>query len=376
MRSAAHPRCLVLIASLASACFVDGGLPQGLASASGSGASDSGDASGSGSSGLATTGGPACEPRQVSLEIPTPKVVLMLDKSGSMSNLAWDHDADPNTPETHHWPVLHGIVATIPAAIYTTVELGLTLFPSRAAASEEPQTLCQVGAAVDVVTQLWGRDEVVEAMPAADATISGGTPIDAGLQLSFDHLRSFDAAVPRAVLVVADGAANCKTGVDGVQNGETLDTAATATAAAALADGIRTFVVALAVPPGLTPDNPLDGVPSEVDSFATLQDIAVAGGTLAAYDAQTQAALGAAISEILAARMIPCEGLTTPLVAGEQIVGVALAGGEPLPKTDPCAEGPGWRPTDGASTAVSLCAPTCAALQQQRALVFDTACGP
>lgn len=367
-----------VIAALAAACFADGGFQGTSSGASSTGSPSTTSTVGTGeptTTGSDPTAG-ACTPRRVALEIPAPKVVLVLDKSGSMSTLLWDHDADPNTEEVNHWSVLHAAVAAISPALDGAVELGLTLFPFKGASAMDPASLCTVAPTVDVPTEPMNLADVVAAMPAADATVAGGTPTNGALKVSSAHLGGFSAATPRSVILVTDGAANCKHGIEGPQSGELFDAEGVVTVMSALASGIRTFVIGLAIPPGLTPAVPADGIPDGVDTFAALQELAVAGGTLAAYDAQTQSALEAALVDILGARLIPCEGLAAPLLADEHVAGVALSPEDgTLAFTDPCGEGAGWRFTDASQTTVTLCAASCAALQQTRVVYFDTACG-
>ncbi|RMG94395.1 MAG: hypothetical protein D6705_16280 [Deltaproteobacteria bacterium] len=182
----------------------------GTTDASSTGGSSTG---GVASTGAGTTGGPTCGPEAFSFQFEpkTPNVMLVLDKSRSMSNL-WDHDGDPNTPDVSRWNSLHAVVESFATAFEAEMNLGAQLFPSADAYLDEPVNAysCLVEDMPEVPVGPLHADEIMLAIPAADDfSISGGTPATAGFTSALDHLLSQNPETPRAIVLITDGAANC-----------------------------------------------------------------------------------------------------------------------------------------------------------------------
>ena len=57
-------------------------------------------------------------------------VMLVLDKSGSMVNNAWDHDGDAGTPDETRWATLYSVTDFILTNFEGGIQFGLQLFPS------------------------------------------------------------------------------------------------------------------------------------------------------------------------------------------------------------------------------------------------------
>ncbi len=172
------------------------------------GTTDGGDASSTG----AEAGG-TCEQAQFSfdLEPQTPNVMLVLDKSRSMSNL-WDHDLDPSTPQISRWHSLFNVVDYLTAELQEEINFGAQLFPSADAWLDEPTNVysCAVSEQPEVSVAALTREAILDAMPApGDFSISGGTPASTGVTNAIEHLVALGSDLPRAIILITDGAANC-----------------------------------------------------------------------------------------------------------------------------------------------------------------------
>ncbi|RMG93416.1 MAG: VWA domain-containing protein [Deltaproteobacteria bacterium] len=141
-----------------------------------------------------------------------PNVILVLDKSGSMVANTWDHDQNPMTPDVTRWQSLHAVVTNIANNFDAAINLGMQLFPSLAAQNTYGAAACTVEATPEVPVQPMNGAAVLAAMPPANADssiIKGGTPATAAIVAASDHLKTLDAQIPRAIILVTDGAANC-----------------------------------------------------------------------------------------------------------------------------------------------------------------------
>ena len=98
-----------------------------------------------------STGGPMpCQVEETQI-LPTPSdVLLVLDKSGSMSMQKWDHDDNPQTPTVTRWNSLHGVVESVVTKFNKTVNFGVKLYPKIDAGSYEDVGACIVNPGVEV----------------------------------------------------------------------------------------------------------------------------------------------------------------------------------------------------------------------------------
>ena len=140
-----------------------------------------------------------------------PNVVLVLDKSGSMLT-QWDSDNDPNTPDVTRWESLYNVVTSITTNFDMAINFGMQLFPSLSATDQYGSASCVVENTPEVSVAPMNGANVLAALPAANSgssVIRGGTPATAGILSAADHLKSLDPQIPRAIILVTDGAANC-----------------------------------------------------------------------------------------------------------------------------------------------------------------------
>ncbi|MBL9106989.1 MAG: VWA domain-containing protein [Myxococcales bacterium] len=216
------------------------------------------------------------------MESPTPsraRVMLVLDKSGSMGVDSWDHDQNANTATVTRWSVLRNVLGAVLPAHDDALELGAQLYPSKAATSDYSSAACPV-AAPEVPVDSHNAASVLAAIPVAnDVTIKGGQPTATALRSATDELLAQGGSSPRYIVLVADGAANCMAGApDTTSLFEDYDTDAIDAALDAYAAGIPTFVLgvnASVFPAG----NVKDGNPDGVAASDTLAELADAGGT-------------------------------------------------------------------------------------------------
>jgi hypothetical protein len=347
----------------------DDGAEQGDESSSTTADSDSmGDEStstgGDGDSESSTTA-PACEQEGFAFElVPTPpNVMLVLDKSRSMTNL-WDHDADATTAEISRWNSLHNVVEFVTSEFSDSINFGAILFPAAEAWLDEPvnQYSCLVHDEPEVAIGTNTGPAILAAIPAADDfAISGGTPASAGLGHSIAYLQTLPADQPRAILLITDGAANCSPDEAPEDTLFVYDDAVPALVGDAWAnDAIPTYVVGI---------NILDelGTKPAVNPYEALSAVADAGGVPATgndrfYNAFNEIELAAAL-EVVANR-IECT-VTLPEEPEHPDYVEVTVDGQNWGAVADCTTGNGWAYTNAAGpfNAIQLCGGACEALQ-------------
>jgi hypothetical protein len=236
-----------------------------------------------GSAGDDGTGGKSCGVTRLDAEQPIANVLLVIDKSSSMTNRGGFSESK--------WLTL---TAALEAAIEETrerVSYGLEFFPFADDPDAEPTT-CETpasGGPLVPIADLAGADEVLSALASYEP--SGGTPTAAALKRAGEYFADGEGASLKGdkyVLLATDGGPNCDAelrceaetctinmeGLDCAGNccdpdkdpeGPTscLDEGGTVAAVEALADaGVKTFVV---------------GIPGTEFYAETLDRIAVAG---------------------------------------------------------------------------------------------------
>ena len=159
-----------------------------------------------------------CGDVMVSIDVPPPPVMLVLDKSGSMVNNAWDHDGDPGTADETRWATLYTVTDFILTNFESSIKFGLQLFPSTAAttscANDPACPACDVAATPEVPIAIDNRAAILAAMPAMSAdsdSVAGATPAAGGM---VNAKAALDDAVANgdtgpAIVLITDGAANC-----------------------------------------------------------------------------------------------------------------------------------------------------------------------
>lgn len=200
-----------------------------------------------------------------------PNVMLVLDKSGSMSMETWKDNGVTKT----RWASLHATTEFLLDTFGDKVNFGIKLFPSKQPGGSFDMTkACQVDTGVDVECKEGSAQDILDTLPKASDNFMGNTPTVSGLKEAFDHLASLDDPNAEAAILIVDGRTNCS---------ETNDVLS-ATAAEAKAKNILVYVV------GIDLDN---------ETLASLTPVAVAGGTEKVHNSADSAALGKSLEEIL-----------------------------------------------------------------------------
>jgi hypothetical protein len=356
----------------------DASAEQGDESSSGSMSdSDSADSSSSdGGEAESSSGGESCQQADYDFVLaPTPpNVMLVLDKSRSMSNL-WDHDNDASTPDISRWNSLYNVVESLTAEFDGRIAFGAQLFPSADAYLDEPTNAfsCLVDAAPEVDVGMGTQAAILAAMPpAGDFSISGGTPTVAGLDAALSHLMTLPPESPRAILLLTDGAANCS---DDELPGDTLfvyDGETPAVVEAAWQnDAIPTYVVGI---------NILDemGTKPAVNPYEALTAVADAGGVAASgadhfYNSFNEIELIDALDVV--ANQIECTISLQDAPDFPDEVAVEVDG-QPWGAVGDCDAQDGWTYTTavGPFNAIRLCGAACESLQGGGTVEVDYMC--
>jgi hypothetical protein len=317
-----------------------------------------------------------------------PSLMLIVDRSGSM--------ADPA-----RWTLVQQLVAGLIDRFGDAINLGLVLFPSASAsglqtqrdcqnqlrpehalgpdraqailaalASTEPRGASPTTGAVQLALQHFTATEQQVVLARADLiSTPGGDALDAAL------LAQVHEALPRALLLITDGAPNCGADLldadDPFSKFETFDPALLAVAEQARARQIPLFIVGVALEDALSPVL-ADGQPDSVNPYQVMRQLAEAGG--GAYYVAAQAA---ELFDALAALPAPILTCTIPLDPApdypERIE--VLVDGAPveLAQAAACAAS-GYRFTSAAMDTIELCGAACTRYQATGALRLSHRC--
>jgi hypothetical protein len=331
---------------------------------------DGGDETGDGEPG----GDGSCDEFSFTFDAKPPNVMLVLDKSRSMTTL-WNHDNNPLTAEISRWHSLHNVVSSLLAELGDEFHFGTQLFPSAEAYLDEPANAwsCRVHSEPEVPIGAGTANAILAAMPpAADFDISGGTPAVAGLQAALDHFADIDEEGPQAIVLVTDGAANCSP--DEAPQ-ETLfvydDDVPEVVAAAFEMLSIPVYVVGINIVSEM-------GTKPAVNPHDAITDVANAGGAPAAgvvpfYNAFNEPELHEALQDVLEDIECIVNLDEEPPGPGNVKVWVDLV--EYGPVVD-CEHEDGWTFTDpdGPLNAIQLCGSACGVLGNGGLVEVDYVC--
>jgi len=319
-----------------------------------------------------------------------PSLMLVVDRSGSM--------ADPT-----RWALVQGLISGLLDRHGGALNLGLVLFPSASASGLQTQRDCQNQARPELAL---GPDRA-EAILAALANTEprGASPTTGALHLALQHFTSTEQqvvhtradlistpdddaleaallaqvheALPRALLLITDGAPNCGAeqldADDPFAKFETYDAAIYAVAEQASARQIPLFIVGIALEDALSPVV-ADGQPDGVNSYQVMRGLAEASGG-AYYNAEDADA--DALFDALAALPAPVLACTIPLdPAPDYPERIELAvDGAPvqLAQAPTCGAG-GYRFTSAAMDTIELCGAACTRYRATGALRLSHRC--
>ena len=217
--------------------------------------------------------GPSCGGDTLELTFIPANVVLVLDKSGSMTTENWDHDGDSATPDQARWTSLYDVVENLFETYDETMNFGAALFPSKSAASSATSydLSCAIEESLEVPVAPANGATILATIPGRNGATAGGTPSRFGIQNAVNHLAELDDETPRVMILVTDGAANCVEGSDTWY--KDYDYELETEVAAAYSDlGIPTYVVGIDI--GDDPVNNVDPLPLS----EAINAVALAGG--------------------------------------------------------------------------------------------------
>ncbi|NJK32347.1 MAG: VWA domain-containing protein [Deltaproteobacteria bacterium] len=213
--------------------------------------------------------------------------------------------------------------------------------------------------------------------PAANVVNSyGGTPAATGIQTAYEHLQSLPPDVPRAMILVTDGAANCSQSAQTNQElFEVYDVALPSLVQTANGNGVKTYVVGIDIVNMVTNDG-IGGDPNNINPFQKLNEVAQLGGTGSFFNSQDQAELAAALDAVIDSVktcVIPLD--EEPVFPNFTKVFVS---GTEWPKVMNCGSEDGWVYVNpmGPYDAIQLCGAACDALKQAEQADVEYHCDP
>ncbi len=317
-----------------------------------------GDAGGDDAIGAADDGGggPECTHERFEVGAEPPSVMLVLDKSSSMSDERWVHNGELVT----RWASLHGVVSDLVGAYDSTINFGATLFPAAGSGhwGEGFAAACGVDGEPDVEARPDSSAAILEAIPGPEVAVQGATPASAGMLTALQSL-ALGGAEQRAVLLVTDGLANC------ADEGEMFlyDGALPLVTGAAYEElGIPTYVVGIDIR-----DELVDY--AQANAHEALDEVARVGGVprsgeVGYYAASDEDSLYGALDEIAA--RIECTIALGQPVADDAALEVRV-GDKPVEQVADCSQD-GWRFTDDQRSTIELCGLACDGLRVEGAL--------
>jgi hypothetical protein len=313
-----------------------------------------------------------CGGDSVVVDVTPANLMLVLDKSGSMTSNSWDHDGNTQTGDVTRWYSLHQIVEGIADSNEDAMSMGAVLFPAADAGGNGADASCQMADSVEVPLAAHNATAIMDGIPAENADTHGGTPAREGILAAMNHFSDLDPVGSRAIVLVTDGAANCVPGVDAYWS-HYDDELELAVSSARQDLGISTYVV------GIDIADEVDGQ-TGVNVHDELSAVANAGGvgrdgSVAYYPAADHSALQAALEEI--SSRVQCTVHLDALPAHPDYVDVWV-GDEAIGQVDSCADGDGWRFTSDSAPydTIELCGAACDAFQDAGTLDADYRCPP
>lgn len=297
-----------------------------------------------------------CEAEKTTVEPVPPYILLVLDKSGSMSMEQWDHDAKPQTANVTRWYSLFQVVDSVLKGFDAVAHFGLKLYPKIDAGSYDFEGACVVNPGVEVPIAPLNAAAVLDVLPPSDFEVLGGTPMETGLREAYKYLKTIDPKEQRFALLIADGE------ISQTCQGENFFEALALVEDAYDLDGISTYVV---------------GIDVDGDTYEQLASLGDAGGKPKPgpepfYQTTNQTELEAAIQSIID-DTLSCVIAVDPAPSEPDLFEVHVGGTSYKPVGD-CASGNGWVWT-APHTEIELCGEACAKLKETgevEALYFCT----
>lgn len=320
---------------------------------------------------------PTCGGESVVLSTSQPSVMLLLDKSGSMTSNAWDHDGDGSTATINRWTSLFDVTSDLLDTYASTVHFGAVLFPALDAQvlntndyDAQFAAACRMSDTAEVAVGADTREAILAALPGRTDETEGATPTREAVLNGLEHLENEVGDGPKAMILVTDGAANCV-----YQPGSNLarvyDTELEGTVRSAFVDhGIPTYVVGI----DITAEHPAPGRNLRDD----LNAVADAGGVAREgderfYNVADEDTLAAALDEI--AQRVECTIALTHVPDSGELFSVEIDGAS-VSQVDSCEDGDGWRFATEDRSSIELCNAACGAFTDVQQLDTSIACMP
>lgn len=297
-----------------------------------------------GTSGTTAADKVPCDSEETEVLPVPPSVLLILDKSGSMSMEVWDHDEMPQTVDVTRWYSLHQVVESVVTKFDAVVHFGVKLFPKIDAGSFVNQGACIVNDGVEVPIAPMNAQNVLAGIPAIDFEVLGGTPMETGLKIGYTYLKGLDPATQRFAILVADGE------ISDTCPGENFLEALDAVEQTYIGFGVPTYVV---------------GVDVDASTSEQLASLALVGGKPKPgpepfYQTKNQLELDAAIEQIVK-DTLSCVIAVDPAPSEPELFEVEIDG-QPVAQAADCA-GDGWVWTNEFSE-IELCGAACDMLKE------------
>lgn len=331
---------------------------------------ESGGETGGDSDGFVPDGEPQdCGGDTIVLDTKTPNVVLVLDKSGSMTSNEWSPDGSDDT-ETR-WKSLHRVVENVVTDFEDRVNFGAALFPAYEAGGKSFDGACMMADAAEVQVAPNNAAAILAAIPGADDDTNGGTPATAGILNGLDALADIPETEPTAMVLVTDGVANC---VSEDNKYDLYDEGLPQAVKDAYDnDGVATYVVGINITDST--DNSAGVNPREKLNEVAANGGVARGGDDKFYNVFDGAELSDAMDAI-AARMGCTIDLPTP-PSHPNYVEVKVGGVE-IEQVEDCSSEDGWVFTSDTApfNTIELCGSACTNLQVEGQLETDYACPP
>ena len=335
---------------------------------------------GDGDGDMTTTGGnetnQACDEFAVVLEPIAPNVMLVLDKSRSMFTNSWDHDNNANTPQITRWNSLYQVVDNIVTTFDGSINFGANLFPSVQAQNVYGGAACITSDFPEVTVGPGNGPAILATIPGPNVVNSyGGTPATLGITTALDHLLTLNPAIPRVMILVTDGAANCdQNAQNNTQLFEVYDANLPLVVGGAWTNNqIKTYVVGIDIANMIINDG-VGGDPNNINPTVKLNEVAQVGGTGSFYNSQDQAQLEAALQGVINSVQSCVIPLDEPPFF-EEYTKVIVDGME-WPMVNNCANEDGWIYTNGNFDEIELCGDACDSLKQVGEAEVEYYCNP
>jgi hypothetical protein len=180
---------------------------------------------------------------------------------------------------------------------------------------------------------------VLAGIPGRDARVQGATPMESGIQVSVDYMKTLEPSHPRAMILVADGEISTEC------YGESFGTALSLVSDAYTNDGIITYVV------GIT-----NVAEDQLNDLASAGGRPRVGGPPWYYEANTEADLQDAMQKIINDAL----SCTMTVVQEPEFLDLfeIWVDGGPVPEISDCATENGWLWTQNYSE-VEFCGTAC-----------------